>query len=468
MTATVVATEQGITKALVEWASRVSYEDLPDRVVHAARRAVVDSLGVTLGGSTNEAVTILLDQLDEVGGPARATLAGHSRRTDVVNATLLNGVMAHVLDFDDTLLPTRVHASAPLLPALLAVGEGAGTEHRDLLTAFVVGLELQARLALAMYPDYADRGWHGTGVVGPVAVAAAVGRLLGLSQEQAAHAVGLGATQGAGITAVFGSMAKSLNLGRAGASGVQCALLAQRGFTSNPAALDPAAKWFRRYADVFDTDALLGDLGERWAIEIDGFKPYACGLVAHAVLDGVVELRDRTGLQAEDVEVLHLRVPPESLVLMGNLSPTTELEAKFSVAYSAAAGFIDGSAGPETFYEDRVHDPRYRGLLARVILQGHAGIRQDEAVVTLTTVGGDVHEVHVEHALGTQENPMTDAHLEEKFLRLASPVLGAGRAGELAAHLWTADRHLVSDTTAALRPSRPSLPESSAPQEPSA
>ena len=456
MTATETVTET-ITGTLVGWASHVSYDDLPESVVHAARRAVVDSLGVTLGGSTNETVGILLDQLDEVGGAPRATLAGYARRTDVVNATLINGVMAHVLDFDDTLLPTRIHASAPLLPALLAVGEGNGTSQRDLLTAFAVGLELQARLALAMYPDYADRGWHGTGVVGPVAVAAAVGRLLGLTEEQTAHAVGLGATQGAGITAVFGSMAKSLNLGRAGASGVQCALLARAGFTSNPAALDPKAKWFKRYADVFDEDALLGDLGTRWAVEVDGFKPYACGLVAHAVIDAVVELRSRTGLPPEDVRTLHLRVPPESLVLMGNTSPTTELEAKFSVAYSAAAGFIDGSAGPETFYEDRVHDPRYRALLARVVLQGDAGLRQDESVVRLTTVGGDVHEVHVEHALGTQENPMTDAHLEDKFLRLASPVLGAGAAAALVAHLWTADREPVSRTTSALRlPEEPS------------
>lgn len=442
---------RGVTEQIVSWAREVSYGDLPETVVHAARRAVVDSLGVTLGGSTNETVTILVDQLDEVGGAPRATLAGYGRCTDVVNATLINGVMAHVLDFDDTLLPTRIHASAPLLPALLAVGEGAGTEHRDLLTAFVVGLELQARLALAMYPDYADRGWHGTGVVGPVAVAAATGRLLGLSQEQTAHAVGLGATQGAGITAVFGSMAKSLNLGRAGASGVQSALLAQRGFTSNPAALDPAAKWFRRYSDVLDEDALLGDLGTRWAVEVDGFKPYACGLVAHAVIDGVVELRNRTGLAPEDVQDLHLQVPPESLVLMGNTSPTTELEAKFSVAYSGAAGFIDGSAGPETFFEERVHDPRYRALLSRVTLQGRSGLRQDESVVTLTTVGGDVHEVHVEHALGTQENPMTDAHLEDKFLLLAAPVLGDERARQLVAHLWTADHQPVSDTTTALR-----------------
>jgi 2-methylcitrate dehydratase PrpD len=445
------ATGTGVTSRLVTWAEQVSYDDLPESVVHAARRAVVDSLGVTLGGSTNETVAILLDHLDEIGGPPRATLAGYARRTDVVNATLINGVMAHVLDFDDTLLPTRIHASAPLLPALLAVGEGAATQHRDLLAGFAVGLELQARLALAMYPDYADRGWHGTGLVGPVAVAVAVGRLLGLSHEQTAHAVGLGATQGAGITAVFGSMAKSLNLGRAGASGVQCALLAQRGFTSNPRALDPAAKWFERYADVFDEDALLGDLGTRWAVQIDGFKPYACGLVAHAVIDAVVELRARTGLTAEDVRELSLRVPPESLVLMGNTAPTTELEAKFSVAYSAAAGFIDGSAGPETFYEDRVHDPRYRGLLARVTLEGDAGIRQDESVVRLTTLEGDVHEAHVEHALGTQENPMTDAHLEDKFLRLASPVLGAGAAAALVAHLWTADREPVSHTTAALR-----------------
>jgi 2-methylcitrate dehydratase PrpD len=440
----------GITQTLVEWAGAVSYEDLSDEVVHAARRAVLDSLGVTLGGSRDQTVTLLIGQLDEVGGPAQATLVGHSRRTDVFHAAQINGVAAHVLDFDDTLLPTRVHASAPLLPALLAVGEVRGARHRDLLAAFVVGFELQARLALAMYPDFADRGWHGTGIVGPIAVAAAVGRLLGLTSEQAAHAMGLGATQGAGTTAVFGSMAKSLNLGRAGASGVECALLAERGFTSNPAALDGDAKWFRRYSDVLDIDALLAGLGQRWAIKEDGFKPYACGVVAHAVIDAVVELRDRTGRPAEDVAELHLTVAPETLVLMGNMSPNTELEAKFSVAYAAAAAFIDGSADPETFHEDRVHDPRYRQLLGRVTVKGVENIRQDEASVTLTTLGGDAHHIHVDHALGTIANPMTDGQLNDKFLRLAVPVLGADAASHLAEHLWIADRQPVSDTGAAL------------------
>lgn len=440
----------GITGTLVEWAGAVSHEDLPDEVVHAARRAVVDSLGVTLGGSRDQTVALLIGQLDEIGGPGRATLVGHSRRTDVFHAAQINGVAAHVLDFDDTLLPTRVHASAPLLPALLAVGEVRGVRHRDLLAAFVVGFELQARLALAMYPDFADRGWHGTGIVGPVAVAAAVGRLLSLTSEQTAHAIGLGATQGAGITAVFGSMAKSLNLGRAGASGVECALLAERGFTSNPSALDGDAKWFRRYSDVLDLDALLADLGQHWAIEEDGFKPYACGVVAHAAIDAVVELRGRTGLAAEDVAELHLAVPPETVVLMGTMSPNTELEAKFSVAYAAAAAFIDGSADPETFYEDRVHDPRYRRLLDRVTVEGVENIRQDEAIVTMTTVSGDVQNVHVEHALGTIKNPMTDGQLHEKFLRLAAPMLGADAARDLAEHLWTADRQPVSETGAAL------------------
>lgn len=210
-----------LTGPLLDWSASVDFDDLPAEVVHAARRAVIDSLGVTLGGSQTEATTILLDLADELSGAPVATVVGHRRRVDVVTATMVNGVSAHVLDFDDTLIPTRIHASAPLLPALLAVGQTQGSTYRDLLAAFVVGFELQARLALAMYPDYADRGWHGTSVVAPMAVATAAGRLLRLDPGRLAHAAGLGITQGAGITAVFGSMAKSLNLGRAGASGVQ-------------------------------------------------------------------------------------------------------------------------------------------------------------------------------------------------------------------------------------------------------
>lgn len=448
---------QGITARLVAWSRKLTYEDLPDEVVHAARRSILDSLGVTLGGSGSEAAAIVLRLADDLAGAPVASIIGHDRRTDVVTAAMVNGVMAHVLDFDDTLLPTRIHASAPLLPGLLAVGEVRDSPFRDVVTCFAIGLELQARLAAAMYPDYADRGWHGTGVVGPIAVAVAVGRLIDLDEERLAHALGLGATQGAGITAVFGSMAKSLNLARAGASGVHCALLAEQGFTSNPAALDPPARWFERYSDVFDEDALLADLGSRWALPVNGFKPYACGLVAHAAIDAAIELRRTTEVPAQDISTMHLRVPPESLVLMGNLKPSTELEAKFSVAYAAAAAYIDGSAGPATFQEERMFTPANRDLLSRVILQGDPDIAQDESVVTLTTTSGQSHRVHVEHALGTQEHPMTDPQLEEKFVTLAEPVLAAAGAAEAARLVWQLDQEPVAHLTQALRPGQEAI-----------
>jgi 2-methylcitrate dehydratase PrpD len=446
-----------LTGPLLDWSARVDFDDLPAEVVHAARRAVVDSLGVTLGGSQTEATTILLDLADELSGAPVATVVGHRRRVDVVTATMVNGVSAHVLDFDDTLIPTRIHASAPLLPALLAVGQTRGSTYRDLLAAFVVGFELQARLALAMYPDYADRGWHGTSVVAPMAVATAAGRLLRLDPGRLAHAAGLGVTQGAGITAVFGSMAKSLNLGRAGASGVQGALLAARGFTSNPAALEAGKGFFSRYSSVLDTEALLGDLGTRWAVLEDGFKPYACGLVAHAAIDGVLDLRRRTGFVPDDIEGIHLRVPPESLVLMGNRSPTTELEAKFSVAYAAAAAYLDGSAGPDSFADERVSDPRYRDLLRRVSVEADAAIRQDESVVTLHG-RGESHEAHVEHALGTQRHPMTDDDLVAKFTSLAAPVIGDASALDLVQRLWRLDHEPVSDLTTTLQPAEEPAP----------
>jgi len=247
-------------------------------------------------------------------------------------------------------------------------------------------------------------------------------------------------------------MAKSLNLGRAGASGVQCALLAERGFTSVPAALDPPAGWFRRYSDARDDNALLGELGTRWAVVSDGFKPYACGLVAHAAIDGVLALRSSTGLTPDEIAALHLRVPPQALVLMGNPSPRTELEAKFSVAYCAAASFIDGSAGPETFSEERVGDPRYRALLDRVEVEPDPRLHQDEAVVTVTARSGQRHHLHVKHALGTLDNPMTDDDLAAKFRGLAVPVLGDPGADAVFNYVWRAESEPVTALAEALQP----------------
>lgn len=420
----------GVTAEFARFVLDTTDAEFDDETRRAVRRSILDSLGVMIAGARHEAVNILLDTLRELG-TGTSTLVGRRERTDPITATLANGVMAHVLDWDDTILPTRLHPSCTLVPALLAIGERTDATVADLGPPLAIGFELQQRLAMAAYPDYAERGWHGTGVVGGVGVAAAAGRLLGLDPGRMAHAFALAATGGAGITAVFGSMAKALNLGRAAASGIQSVLLAERGFTGITDVLDPGRGWLAQYAAQPATEALLEGLGRDWAIRRNGFKPYPCGVVAHAAIDAVLELRAASG--GAVLTSLDLVVSPEAMRLMGNPQPRTGLEAKFSVRYAAAAAWTNGEVSPGSFTDAAVGHSGVRAVMERITVRGSGEVAQEAAVANAKT-NEQTLQVTVAHAQGTLERPMTDEELMDKFTR-ACEIGGNPNADRIAAHL---------------------------------
>lgn len=399
----------GVTRQIARWAVATDAASLPAEVMHRTARAVLDSLGVSIAAVGHDAVKALVATLRATGSGGRSTVVGSSWRASEIDAALVNGVMAHVLDWDDTILPTRLHPSATLLPPLLAVGENTGATGRDLLAAFAIGFDVQQRLALAAYPAYADRGWHGTGIVGGIGAAIAVGRLLALDVDRMQHAIGIAATGGAGLTATFGSMSKALNLGRAAAVGLQSARLAERGFTSNPRLLDPDLGFLAMYDDAPRAAAVADGLGEHWAITDDGFKPYPCGVVAHAAIDAARELC----LPGELPLTLRVEVPPEAMVLMGNPDPATGLEAKFSVRYVCAVALVDGDVAPAAFTDTALAG--YREAIERVQVTGGPEIGQDEAHAVATFADGSKRHVNIKHARGTLANPLTDADLRAKF-----------------------------------------------------
>jgi 2-methylcitrate dehydratase PrpD len=365
-----------VTRELARFALETDGATLSADVVRAVKRAFLDSIGVTVAGATHPAARIVVDTTTSLVPTGDTTIVGFPGRTDVVSATLANGVMAHVLDWDDVLLPMRLRASATLVPALLATGETALRDRDvDLIGAYGVGFEIQARLASAISPEMPERGWHGTGIVGGIGVAAAVGRLLGLDEEQMAHAMGIAGTAAQGLVATFGSMSKALNLGRAGAAGVQSAHLAARGFTSHPDLIGSGG-FLAMYDDRPRLDELLDDLGSRWAVVDNRYKPYPCGVVAHAAIDAMVDLRSQAP-PGEPLAAVRLTVSPETVRLMGNPEPRTGLEAKFSVRYTTAAAWTDGQILPSTFDDAAVADGRYATAMAAVTVEASDAIAQE-------------------------------------------------------------------------------------------
>ncbi len=406
--------EPSVTRRLAEFAIDPAHANLPDAVAHAVRRAILDSIGVSVAGTRHPAFQIAVNMVRRLGAGGRCRIVRSAERTDPVNAALVNGVAAHVLDWDDTILPTRAHLSAALLPPLMAVGEVEGWTLDDIIPAFALGFEVQARMNHAIYPSVHLRGWQGTGIIGGVGTAAAMARMLGLDADRTVHAMGIAATNASGLIATFGSMAKPLNIARAGASGLQSAFLAALGYTSHEDILG-AGRFLELYDDAPRYDILLDGLGRDWAIGRNGYKPYPCGFVSHAMIDGVRDLRARVAASPR-LTRLDLRVSVESMQLMSNADPANELEAKFSLRYEAAVAWIEGHVTPAAFEPEAVRDPRYRSVMALTRITPSPEVAQHEAFIEAAFEDGSVEHLHVEHARGTPARPLTDRDLMEKFV----------------------------------------------------
>jgi 2-methylcitrate dehydratase PrpD len=419
------------TRRLVEWASRTTLEDLPERVVALSRDLILDHLGVAIGGIDHEASRLALDVVRELGGAPRATILGHGDRTSEVNAALVNGISSHVLDFDDTHIPTILHPSGPILAAGLAVGEAVGASGRDLLRAHAVAVEVSARASNAIFPEHYDAGWHMSGTTGTLAAAAAAGLLAGLSGPDLVTALGVAATQASGQREQFGAMTKSLHVGKAASNGVLAALLAGHGFTAAPDSLEGRRGMFAVMSAGSRSDELTRDLGTDWEIFRVGVKPYACGVVAHPPIDAVRRLRTEAGVRPDEVERIDLRVNPLVVELTGKREPRTGLEGKFSVVHCAAIAMIDGGAGPRQFTDDAVARADVVALRDRIEPRADESVTHSQAAATARLRDGREVTIDVRAASGTPENPLSADELEGKFRDLVEPVLGARRAGEI-------------------------------------
>jgi 2-methylcitrate dehydratase PrpD len=424
MTTSAPVATPDITRQLAKFAVEARWEDLPEPARAAARRTFGNAVALMVGSSRHPAVAAILGALDGLGMPAQASVLGRAERLGVVWAPLVNGVAAHVEDFDDTHLPTVVHPGAAVVPAALALGEWRGASGEDVLCAVAVGVEVALRVGLGLTPAHFDQGWHLTGTAGHVGAAAAAGRMLGLGVNELQTALALGATQAAGLTAALGTMVKSFHPGKAAADGVEAALLAQRGFTSAPTMIEGRRGLAAVASPAAEPDLMVDELGSRWELEANAFKPYACGIVSHAIIDAAIELREQA--TAEEIESVELTVHPVVLDVMGVLNPAAGLEAKFSAPHCFAVGLLDGTAGLEQYTDARVGAADAQALRARVRIKLDPAVAKGAAVAQVTTADGRRLHAEVPHATGSAERPMTDAQLRAKASALVEPILGEG------------------------------------------
>ncbi|HLH22575.1 MAG TPA: MmgE/PrpD family protein [Chloroflexota bacterium] len=424
---------------LAEFVTRTRLEDVPPATVHLAKRGILDNLGVALGAADDPGVAIARRVALELGGNAQATLWADGRQTSVTQAALVNGIMSHILDYDDTHLPTILHPSGTLVAAAVPLAEWRGASGADLLAAYLLGFEVEARVSLSVYPEHYDVGWHITGTAGTLGAAGAAARLLGLDVEHTVWALGAAATQAAGLREMFGSMCKSLHVGKAASNGLLAALLAREGYTSSPTPLEGRRGFGAVLSTRFDEAALTDELGERWEVHRNAFKPYACGVVTHPAIDAARRLR-AMGYEPGAVARIDATVHPLVLELCGKTEPRVGLEGKFSIYHCIAMGFLEDAAGPAQFTDAMVNRPDAVALRRKVQATADPALPEAQARLVLHLTDGRPVEVFVEAASGTLENPISDADLAAKFRALATPVIGAAAADEVVATVWELER----------------------------
>ena len=344
------------TLALARFVASSTSSSLPAEVTHEAKRAILNWIGCAVGASNHPTVCKALAALLPFSGPRQATILGRCERMDILHAALMNGMTSHTFDFDDTHLKTVIHPAGPVASSILALCEYMPATGAEFIHAFVLGVEVECRIGNAVYPSHYDAGWHITGTTGVFGSAAAAGKLLGLTETQLVWALGIAATQAAGLREMFGSMSKPLHPGMAAKNGLYAALLAARNFTSATEGIEGRRGFASVLATARDYSQITEGLGQSWELLLNTYKPFACGIVIHPVIDGCIQLRNAHKLDPRNIESVEVDVHPLVLELTGKARPQVGLEGKFSVYHSAAVAIIDGAAGEEQYSDARVAD----------------------------------------------------------------------------------------------------------------
>ncbi|MFO1304490.1 MAG: MmgE/PrpD family protein [Burkholderiales bacterium] len=420
-----------VTRILAEFVADRPAGSIPANVLREAHRTFANWLGCAIGAADHATLRAALAAVQELAPAPQASVLGRTERVDMASAALLNGISSHTFDFDDTHLRTIIHPAGPVASAALAVAEHTGTSGQALVEALVLGIDVSCRVGNTIYPDHYDRGWHITGSTGMLGAAAACARLLGLDAERTAMALGIAASQPVGVREQFGSMTKPFHPGAAARAGLTSALLARHGFTASTKALEAPRGIVQTFSTKCAWNEITDELGERFEVSSNTYKPFACGIVIHPSIDGCVQLRNAHDLKPDDVERVELRVHSLVRELTGKTSPRSGLEGKFSVFHACAAGIIFGRAGEHEFSDEIVLRPDVVALRDRVRIVVDDTVDEAAADVTIACRDGRRHHVFVEHAIGSLERPMSDDDLAAKFRDLVDPVLGLGRAARI-------------------------------------
>ncbi len=440
---------QGTTELVARFA--LTTASIPADVRSIGIEHLIDSVAVMLAGAAEASGTIVRRHLRDLGGPPQATILGTSVRAPLQSAAWANGVAGHAMDYDDTQLATDrrsvygllTHPSVPVLAAALAVAEDTAASGRDLLTAYILGVEITCRIADSIAPRHYGDGLHSTGTMGGFGAAAAAARLWACDLDQLRRALGLAASMGAGLRENFGTMTKPFHAGRAAENGILAVALSRGGWTAATNILEAKRGFFNATAGGYDASKIDGRMGRPYFFIEPGIsiKPYPSGSLSHPAQDVLLRLVREHDLLPAEIARIDVGVNshvPDALI---HARPATGLEGKFSLPYQMAVGIIDRRAGIAQFQDRRVGDPAVRTLMERVHVavdpdieaQGYNEMRM---TVAITLADGRRLSGYADKARGHPKTPLSADELREKFTECAALVMPVAQAETLLQHLW--------------------------------
>jgi 2-methylcitrate dehydratase PrpD len=429
-----------IIRRFANYAANIADRDLPDSVLHAAKRAVIDWFSSTLRGGLEAPATMLAKAFHDNSGPALLYPSG--RAVDATTAALINGAAAHTIEFDDIYRDGLYHPAAPVISAVIAVAQAKGLGGDAFLRSVIAGYEVSNRLAVCVNPGH-YQFWHTTGTIGTFGAAAGAGVALGLDGEHIGHAMANAGTLAAGLQQAFraDAMAKPMHTANAAQTGVMLAMAAEHGVTGAMDILEGECGFGAAMCVDPDWESAADDLEKSFTIERMTFKNHAACGHTHPAIDGVLAIKNQHGLSPDDITAIRVATFQKALEICGNRDPQTIFEAKFSLPYCAAIAMTTGRVRLDAFSEELLGDAAIRRLIDTVELTKANDLSAEfperrAARIEIETTGGDRFEHYSPTRKGDPDNPLTDDELAEKFLEITDPVLGSAGAAQLLDTLW--------------------------------
>jgi len=435
----------GLTAEVARFIQGVSPADIPLHVARLAKRSILDGLGLAIAGSRSRACAIAREEIHAYGRlEPEATVLGSEMRAPARFAAFLNGMAIHADDYDDTQLAVAsdrvygllTHPTAPVLPPVLALAERDRRSGADVLLGYLVGVEVATKVSEAIDPRHYDHGFHSTATAGTIGAGAAAARMLSLDTETTAVALGIAASQAAGLRESFGTMTKPFHAGRASEGGVLAASLARRGFTAAANILEAPRGFFQAAGGGYDVSAIEGRLGSPWTFADPGIsiKPHPSGSLTHPAMGAFLDLVLENDIRPEQVDRIRVgtsRHMPNALI---HHRPETELEAKFSMEFCLAILLLQRRAGLAEFTDDVVRRPDVQRMIERVELgvdaeAEAAAYSEMTSLIEVDLVDGRRLRARAEFGKGSPANPMSDDELIDKFLSCLEWGLGTSDRG---------------------------------------